>query len=99
MVVADLHFSGALRRPSKNDPPLLIDSDGVKPLQGSFQGFEPVPWRNREIIQDSRPIKLNQLPQGYSSDGLKSSTFLLSEKLFGIPIGKILNHACDSAER
>ena len=86
MVIHD----GDVRRPgvspAEDDPPLVIDPDGMPPGETAFQGFEPVAGRHLEVVQLSRLVHLNQLPQGHPGDGLEASILLSPEKLFGIPV-------------
>jgi hypothetical protein len=36
--------------PSEDDPPLVIDADGMRARQISLRGFEPVSGRNCKIL-------------------------------------------------
>jgi hypothetical protein len=63
VVVNDLDPLGTSVGPREAEPPLVIDSDAVLAGSVSFQGFEPVPGREPEILQNHRSSQLAQLAQ------------------------------------
>src|SRR5713226_4597615 len=65
MVVHDLHILGPGRGPSKHDPPLIVDSDGVPSSQVSPQSFEAIARGNGKINKCLGIIQLNELTPRY----------------------------------
>jgi len=59
MVIPDGHLGRAGSALAEDDPPLVIDADGVKTLQLSFEEFEPVARGNGEVIETARLIHLD----------------------------------------
>lgn len=49
MVVTDLDLKGIGTLPSKADPPLIIDPDGMQARAISLETLKAIPWRNPQI--------------------------------------------------
>src|SRR5690349_8400432 len=39
--------------PDETDPPLIVNSDTVLPVPGTFKRFKPISWRGRHVSQFS----------------------------------------------
>ena len=59
MVVNYLHMLSIPILPSKNDSELVIDSNAVPTLKIALQRFETISWRNAQIVQRCRNLKLS----------------------------------------
>ena len=57
MVVTDFNFMRMLIIPRKADTPLLVNPYGVLTFSITFERFEPVAWRNTEIVKLMRSIQ------------------------------------------
>jgi hypothetical protein len=51
MVIHDGDFSRPGLGPAEDEPPLIIDTDGVEPRASAPKGFETIARRNGEIRQ------------------------------------------------
>jgi hypothetical protein len=58
VIIDDLDIEGAAGIPSEADPPLVIDANAVLATPISLQGLEPVARRHRQILQNSRSMKV-----------------------------------------
>lgn len=61
MVIHNSDIGRAIFRPAKDNPPLIVDPNGVTSIKGAFEGFQAVTRRNREIGEAYRLIHLNEL--------------------------------------
>jgi hypothetical protein len=61
VVVDDLDVFRARWGPDEADTPLLVDPDAVLPDAVALEGFEPVPGRDFEVIQDFGGIEHDEL--------------------------------------
>ena len=59
MVVNYLHMLSIPILPLKNDSELVIDSNAVPTLKIALQRFETISWRNAQIVQRCRNLKLS----------------------------------------
>ena len=62
MVVHNLDFIGITVPPDKADAKSVVDSDAMLSVSISFQGFQTVAGKNREILQLVRRVELFQFP-------------------------------------
>jgi hypothetical protein len=58
MIVDDLDVKDIAVFPAKADPPLIIDADAVLPLALALESFEPISWRNPEILESERLMQI-----------------------------------------
>lgn len=45
VIVGNLDIVRTIVLPSKANPPLVVDADGVLAISIAFQGFQPIAWR------------------------------------------------------
>lgn len=60
MVIANRDLGWAVIAPNEDDPPLVVDADRVVTRQISLQGFESVSGRDCKILENPRPVHLDQ---------------------------------------
>lgn len=99
MVIHNRHFGGAGPGPAEDDPPLIVDANGMKAAEISPQGFETISRRDTKVGKRARPVHLHELAQGDTGDGGEPPVFFLVEKLPGIGVGERLDHFRRSAKR
>jgi hypothetical protein len=92
MVIPDGGFGRAGRSPTENDPPLVVDPDGMKTTQVALQGLQSVAGWDGEVGQLAGIVQLDQFAKCDTADGGKPTIALLVEELVGIAIGKGLDH-------
>jgi hypothetical protein len=63
VIVNQSNFVRLRVRPTKDDPPLLVDADAVETFPVSAKSFEPVPWGRPEISKSSRSVDHIELAQ------------------------------------
>ena len=63
MIVTDLHLAGISSSPTKAEPPLVVDPDGMLPGEITLQRLEAVAWRYPKVREVSRGIQLDQLAE------------------------------------
>ncbi len=56
MVIYHGDLSRAFFRPAEDNPPLVVDPDGVKTDQFSLKRFEAVARRHGKIVERSGPV-------------------------------------------
>ena len=93
MIITDCHLSGTAFGPYKNDPPLVIDADGVGAGKIALQSLQAIARRDGEIHQSAGSIHLNEFTESDPGDRSMATIALRAEEVFGIVIGKRLNHA------
>jgi len=85
VIISNIDFHRTSVCPTKNDPPLIIDSNAVKALQISFKSLEPVSRWRRKVTQRFSIIQQVELPGSYSLDTSPPDTLAesaLSEEPF-----------------
>ena len=92
MVILDADFGRSVLSPAEDDPPLVIDADGVKAAPIALQGLQPVSGWDREVGQPPGVVQLDQFAECDPADGGKPAIALLVEELAGVVIGKGLDH-------
>ena len=60
MVVNDLDLVRMIILPSKANPPLIVDADGMLPCAVAPQCFEPIAGRNVQIVEALGIVKKTQ---------------------------------------
>ena len=73
MVVNNLDVRSAILSPNKADSPLPVDADAVLPLSIILQRFEPVSWRDLQVVEDQTEYKF-QLIKGEQPNAMKCLT-------------------------
>ena len=71
MVVNYLHAFGSAFRPRKTHPILIVDPYDVLTFTLSLNLFQPVAWRNPQVIQLYSLVDLVQLPKGHTPELLR----------------------------
>src|SRR5690606_35603475 len=56
---------GTSSSPAETDPVLVIDPNAVQPMPVPLEGFESIPRRHLQILQDLSLINGIQLPRGH----------------------------------
>lgn len=64
MIVYNFNVNGIATLEFKAYPPLIIDADAPLPLFTALQGFNPVAWRNLQVLYFASGVKHSQLPHG-----------------------------------
>jgi len=68
MIINDFNFMDAIVAPFKTDAPLIINANSELSLSYSFKTFQPIGWRNTEVVQGGRPMDKDQFSFGDSLD-------------------------------
>jgi hypothetical protein len=71
MVVCYFNVIGISVFPMKADSPLIVDPDTMLPFAVALQGFEPVAWRNPEVLQMPSLVKVQELASRNAFDRTK----------------------------
>jgi hypothetical protein len=79
MVVDYLHLLGALRRPNKADPELIVDSDTVLPTAIALECFQAISGRRCQISKFLCAVELNKLSCCHLHDAVESAGSALLE--------------------
>jgi len=74
--------------PTKDNAPLIVDPNGMKPRKFARQRFQPVSGRDRHIPQPPGPVQLNKFAQGNAGNRIETPASLLSVKLLRVVIAK-----------
>ncbi len=64
MIVDDLNLVSITVMPTKHNPPLIIDPNGVKPLPLPLQRFQSISRRLAKIADFRRIVQIEQLTTG-----------------------------------
>ena len=88
MVVNYGNLLGTGISPSKDDPPLVVNPDGMKTGQIPPERLQPIAGRNRQIRNRSGLIHLDELAQRYALDGRKRPATFGMEQFCSIPVCK-----------
>jgi len=92
MVVANGDFAGSGLRPAEDDPPLVVDPDGVKPFEIALEGLESVSGGNREVGESPRMVHLEEFSKSNASNGGKATVAFLVKQFLSIFVGEGLDH-------
>jgi hypothetical protein len=63
VVVYDLDINRIAILPNKTDTPLVVDTDTELTATISGQLFQPVGWRDAQVLQGQGPVEHSQLAQ------------------------------------
>ena len=69
MVVHDFRVHGMVARLTKADSPLIVDPDAVLSGAVTLQDFEPIFWRNLQILQPPRLVEVQEFAARDPLDG------------------------------
>jgi len=61
MIINNAHLCGARLRPAKDDPPWVINADGMEAGEIAFEWFKPIARRNGEVGQRSRMVSYSKI--------------------------------------
>jgi hypothetical protein len=92
MIVNDLNVAGIAASPKEAYTPLIIDADAVLTLTVALQCFQPVPWRNHQILQGASTVQVKQLSTRYSLKGPKARHVHIGEQRFRLPGSEGADH-------
>jgi hypothetical protein len=92
MVIQDGDFGWALRGPTKNDAPLIIDTDGMAAIEVTGKRLQAVARWHGEVRKLRSLIHLNEFAQRNATNSRETPIPFGPEKLFRIGIGKRLDH-------
>lgn len=93
MVVGNPHIVGISIAPAKEDPPLLIDADAPKSLQIAREGFQPIGWRQHQLLQLGGLINAEQFHVGAGLNiRRKRAGAVALEDLRGLLVTKASDH-------
>jgi len=94
MIVDNLNVERASIFPAKADPPSLVDTDAVLTLPSSFQSFEAVAGRCRQVLQNPGPVKIQQLSPRRPLKCLESCHGEIVKEVLGFFVFEGLDHKC-----
>lgn len=83
MIIHDGDFRRSALLPAEDNPPLVIDADGVKSGRATLERLQSVAGRDGKVGQSAGVIQLNQLPQGHARDAGEAGARLGAEKALG----------------
>ena len=92
MIIQNRHLGWTGCGPAKDDPPLVVDPDGVKAGEFALQRLQMVARRNGEIGQFAGVIHLEKLSQGHTGNRGKAAVGLVDKQVFRVFVGKGLDH-------
>jgi hypothetical protein len=61
MIIYDPYPVSVTVSPTEYDPPLVVDSDGVKPVQVSSQFLQSIGWRHAEVVEPGCDVNCHEL--------------------------------------
>jgi hypothetical protein len=61
MIIYDPHPVSVTVSPTEYDPPLVVDSDGVKRVQVSSQFLKSIGWRHAEVVEPGCDMNCHEL--------------------------------------
>lgn len=92
MIIDNLNVERASLFPAKADPPSLVDTDAVLTLPASFQSFEAVAGRRRQVPQNPCPVKIQQLSPRRPLKCLESCHGQIVKEVLGFFVSEGLDH-------
>ena len=99
MVILDADFGRSPFRPAEDDPPLVVDANGIESAPTALQGFQPVAGRDGHVAKLTGSVELDQLSQGDPNDRGIPAIFILVKELCGIAVGKGQDNRCKRKNR
>lgn len=99
MVIHEANFGRPGFGPAKDNPPLVVDPNGMKAGVLPSQRLKSISRWHRQIGKQRGPVQLNELAKRQPGDGRKTPVSLLVKKLPGIRIGEGLNHVGTGSEQ
>jgi hypothetical protein len=93
VIVHDLDVCGALGRPNKTDPELVVDPYRMLPFAITSQGFETIARRRIQVGQIGRGVEVPQLAaRNLDQIGRKTLRLFAAEDGFGRLVPKASDH-------
>ena len=92
MIVDNFDIKGAPVFPAEADPPSLVDSDSVLTCPISLQSFEAVTGWSCQVVENTRTMKVEQLPARRPLQGLISCDRQIIEQVLGLLVFEGLDH-------
>jgi len=92
MVVNNFNIFRSRRRPSKADAPLVVDADGVLTLPAAFEGFQPIPGRDAQVVEATGDLQLSQLSTRHAANAVESSDVITASQGLRIGASERSNH-------
>ena len=93
MVISDFDFVRSVCFPDEADSPLIVDANGMLPFAVSFEGFESIARRNREMFEFGDCVELSEISQSYTLNiWWKAAGFPFVKKCFGVFAGERSDH-------
>jgi hypothetical protein len=92
VVIRNLNLKCVSVFPAETDPVLIVNSDAVPPRPVSFQRFEPVGGRRRQVAQFFSAIDLHQPPKRDPRDPLEDPHAPLLKDRFCIFVAERSDH-------
>lgn len=81
MIVGNFNVFRPSVRPCEDDPPLVVDADGVSSAKVAFERLQPVAWRYSEVVQSLSTIELHEFATGDLEE-------ISRESLWGAALGE-----------
>jgi len=92
MIVYDFDVERVPIGPSEADPPSIVDTNAVPALPVTFQSLKSVAGRNSQVLQNSNPVKIQQLPSRRPLKGLESNHWPVVKELLCVFVFEGLDH-------
>ena len=90
--IYELHEMGLAIDPFENDPSLVVDPDRMELVEIAFQLFQPVGWRDRQILQPACGIDGFELALGCPGDPRELTNPFVPEQRLGGLVAKGADH-------
>jgi hypothetical protein len=92
MVINDLNINGAPVFPTEADPPPFVDPYAVLTPAAALQGFQPVAGWGRQVLKNTRAMKVQQLPPRRPLKRLESCHRQIVKQIPGFLVFERLDH-------
>lgn len=86
MIVRNPHLVRPLIGPPKDDPPLVVDPNGVKPRQVASEHFQTVARRYGEVAEPASLIDLDEFSQRHPRYGREAAVASSAEQFLCVPV-------------
>jgi hypothetical protein len=82
MIIDDPYPVSVSVSPTEYDPPLIVDSDGMKSVQVSSQFLKSIGWRHAEVVEPGCHVNCHELSFCSVGKTVKSTDqFIFEERL------------------
>ena len=88
MIIADFNVAGVGPGPMEANAPLIVDAYGMLAVTISFECFEPVAGRCRQVRELDGFVELDEFSDGGSTDGAVDPAFAGLVERFSLTILK-----------